>query len=178
MITVGGVRPLAREVLRSVWRLFWNQIVTDFTSLEKKRVRRDATVKARDTHICGPRDHFSLFARRVGVLVEKLLEHRELCVGESFASAPGCGVGRLADERRVKIVGGRVRRRARDGRCPGQRLRCRGGHMCCGGGGRKKHCLLVPVFYQREESRGTPAARCSTSRYITRVVTSRPRTIF
>jgi hypothetical protein len=40
MMTVGRTRPLARVVLRSVWRLFWNQIVTDFTSLNEKKKKR------------------------------------------------------------------------------------------------------------------------------------------
>lgn len=66
MMTGGGTRPLARVVLRSVWRLFWNHIVTDLTSLKKgrkKRVRRDGKKKRDDAHMLHDLAHISRCSR-------------------------------------------------------------------------------------------------------------------
>ena len=49
-----------------------------------------------NVHACGLCNRFALFARRMGGLVEDLLEHHELHAGETFTCPTGGIVGGYA----------------------------------------------------------------------------------
>lgn len=84
---------------RSVWRLFWNQMVTDLISLEAcEYVSRTDKGGRKDVHGALGGDAFALLARRMRRLVVERLEHGELRVREASARA-------LCN---VRVRGGRV----------------------------------------------------------------------
>ena len=77
----------ACAVLRSVWRLFWNQMVTDFISLWCSCEIDGARCVEGYLHSACVGDSLAILARWMRVLVEEVLEHCELCVCEALARA-------------------------------------------------------------------------------------------
>ena len=109
-----------RATLRSVWRLFWNQIVTDLTSLNNGELDGPNLI-VRHLHSTGLGNTLALFTRRMRVLMEKVFKHSELCAREPFPCPAGHGIGSVVSRRVIRR--GNTRRRGRAGE-----RGCRCGH--------------------------------------------------
>lgn len=83
--------------MRSVCLLFWNQIVTDFVSLEEfvLALSNDGLklIGLRYKHSPEFGDRFTFLTRWMGVLVEQVFEHCKLVISESFTGASGYSGG-------------------------------------------------------------------------------------